>query len=457
MNAIWLTIVFAAFVAAALTDRMEAIGQAAFDSARTSVTLAIGLVGAMALWLGLMRVLRDGGLLHQLARAVKPVMVRLFPDVPSDHPAISAMIMNLAANVLGLGNAATPLGIKAMQELDSINPRKGVASDAMVLFLAINTSSLTMVPVTAIAIRDSLGSAQPGAIILPTIFATTCTATTAIILAKWFSRWKLFAPPVAAAVPVDAVAPGAAAAATAVPEEAALPQLPPARPILGGRTTVRRAFTIAVGVALLGAALYWAVTATLTSVDGCRLAQAGHVGSCLAGELGKQISVLVIPGLVVAMLLYGVSRGVTAYQSFVTGAKEGFEVAIRIIPYLVAILVGVGMLRASGALDGLVALLRPVVEPLGMPAEALPMALIRPLSGSGALGVMTETMKAHGPDSLIGHIVSVINGSSETTFYVLAVYFGAVRITRIRHALAAALLADAMGVVASVFICRMIF
>lgn len=455
MNAIWLTIVFAAFVAAALTDRMEAIGQAAFDSAKGSVTLALGLVGAMALWLGLMRVLRDGGLLHQLARAVRPLMVRLFPDVPSDHPAISAMIMNLAANVLGLGNAATPLGIKAMQELDAINPRPGVATDAMVLFLAINTSSLTMVPVNAIAIRDSLGSTHPGVIILPTIFATTCTAITAVILARWFARWKIFAPP--AAIETTGAAPVAQATPFAAPEEAALPSLPPAKPILGGRTTWRRVVTIVVGISLLGSAMYWGVLTTLASVDRCQLDQAGHVGSCLVGQLGKQISVLVIPGLIVAMLLYGVSRGVTAYQSFVTGAKEGFEVAIRIIPYLVAILVGVGMLRASGALDGLVALLRPLVEPLGMPAEALPMALIRPLSGSGALGVMTETMKTHGPDSLIGYIVSVVNGSSETTFYVLAVYFGAVRVTHIRHALAAALLADLMGVVASVFICRMIF
>jgi spore maturation protein B len=230
----------------------------------------------------------------------------------------------------------------------------------------------------------------------------------------------------------------------------------PSPSLLWGQTTRRRALTIALTAAVVGGALLWAVQDVGLLVSDCDYAREPAL-RCVGMGLLRSLGVLLIPLLMIALLLYGLGQGVRVYGSFIEGAKEGFETAIKIIPYLVAILVAVAMLRASGALDAFIALLRPVVEPLGMPAETLPMALIRPLSGSGALGVMTETMKVHGPDSLIGLIVSTINGSMETTFYVVAVYFGAVRVTRVRATIAAGLLADLTGIVAAVFICRMMF
>jgi len=469
VNVIWFALLLIAFVAAAMTGRMEAITQASFDSAKASVSLAIGLVGAMALWLGLMRVAQDGGLSRQIARGLRPIMTRLFPEVPADHPAMSAMIMNFAANMLGLANAATPLGIKAMIELNKLNRQKGTATNAMALFLAINTSHVALLPTGVMAIRSSIGSTSPGAIIVTTWFATACSTIVAITVAKLFSRLPVFA--------VKA-APDDAKPADGEEEEAASPDVgeiveeafgeveaPPSAPVLWGQSTRRRVLMIAVSAVLAFAVCYWLgteawsrVSAVLEggAVAGSVVADDSLARRLVAVSIG-QMSLLVIPGLMLAILVYGVGRGVKVYQSFIEGAKEGFDVALKIIPYLVAILVAVGMLRASGALDGFIALLRPLVEPLGMPAEILPMALIRPLSGSGAMGVMTETMQTYGPDSMIGKMVSTISGSTETTFYVIAVYFGAVGVTRIRHALPAGLVADFTGVVASVFICRLMF
>ncbi|MEO5340281.1 MAG: spore maturation protein [Magnetococcus sp. MYC-9] len=399
---------------------MQLLTQGMLEAATTAVNLAMGLIGSMALFLGLIKVAERGGLLTILARLIRPLMVRLFPEVPADHPAMGAMILNIAANALGLGNAATPFGIRAMHELNRLNPHKGTASDAMALFLAINTASITLVPSSVIAVRASLGSQEPAAILPTTLFATICATVAAIIGARILQRWFPM-PQTPAAEPTD------------IPQDAAT--TPPAE--------------------------------TLASADGdgyptwvCLTAMGLLLGLIpLTILYGKQFSVWVIPGMVVGFLGFGMLRGVAVYEAFVEGAREGFEVAVRIIPYLVAILVAVGMFRSSGALGHLVQWLSPLTTPLGLPAEALPMALLRPFSGSGAYGVMTSIMQdpAIGPDSYIGMLVSTIQGSTETTFYVLAVYLGAVQVRQMRHTLAAALTADVAGLAAAVLICSILF
>lgn len=397
---------------------MEALSGAMVDSAGGAVELAIGMVGVMTLFLGLMKVAEKGGLLTILARLIRPLMVRLFPDVPPDHPAMGAMILNLAANALGLGNAATPFGIKAMQELDTLNSDKGTASDAMVLFLAINTSSVTLLPTGVIALRAAAGSSDPAAILPTTLFATIGSTAVAILAARFYARLK---------------STGLRAAGES--RQNGLPEKPGARE------------TSPLDEAGTAYPLWVSVTALLA------LASLIPV----AVIYGRSFSPWILPSLMTGFLCFGLVQGVSIYDVFIEGAQEGFQVALRIIPYLVAILVAVGMLRASGALDMLVNALGQVTGPLGLPAEALPMALMRPLSGSGAYGILASIINdpAMGPDSYIGYLVSTLQGSTETTFYVLAVYFGAVQIRRSRHALAAALTADAAGIVFAVIACRL--
>jgi spore maturation protein SpmA len=419
MNGIWLGMVVASVLTAAFTGQMAAVSAASIESAKAAVTLALGLIGVMAFWLGLMRVVQEAGLLHALARGLRPVMTRLFPDVPPDHPAMSAMIMNIATNMLGLGNAATPFGIKAMLELDRLNPVRGVATDAMALFLAINTSNVALAPLGVIALRASLGSGNAAGIWLPTLVATTFSTVCAVLVAKGLQRLY---------PPVTAYAPAATAATPTV--EAEEPGLPAER---GTRAV---GCVLALGtVALLAGAFVWFVLQGLGRSE---------TAGALVREAGTS---WLLPVLIVSMLLYGVAKGVSVYDAMIEGAKEGFQVAVRIIPFLVVIIVAVGMLRASGLLDRIVGTVGPVTNAIGFPAEALPMALLRPLSGSGAYGVMAEIMQSLGPDSPVGYLVSVLQGSSETTFYVLALYFGAVGVTRLRHALAAGLLADLAGVI----------
>jgi len=388
---------------------MAALGTAMIDAAGGAVTLAIGLVGVMALFLGLMKVAEEGGLLVVIAKTVRPLMVRLFPEVPADHPAMGAMIMNMSANVLGLGNAATPFGIRAMEALDKLNPVKGTASNAMVLFLAINTSSVTILPTGVIALRAAAGSVDAAGIVPTTLFATLCSTTVAIIAVKLLQgRWPM--PPAEA---VDTAAPVEEMAAEMLPDHASA------------------AYPLWVSVAVLAGI---AALVPLTVLH------------------GRAVAPWIIPGLMTGLLLYGAVKRVSIYECFVEGAKDGFQVALRIIPYLVAILVAVAMFRASGALDLLIRPLGTVTEAFGLPADALPMALLRPLSGSGAYGILASIIQdpAIGPDSFTGYLVSTFQGSTETTFYVLAVYFGAVGIRRIRHALVAALLADAAGIAGAV-------
>ncbi len=397
---------------------MEALSTAMVESAKGAVELAIGLVGVMTLFLGLMKVAEAGGMLTILARLIRPLMVKLFPDVPADHPAMGAMILNLSANALGLGNAATPFGIRAMQELDKLNPRHGTATNAMALFLAINTSSVTLLPTGVIALRAAAGSADPAAILPTTLFATICSTTAAIIAAKLYCRWS----------PVE----------TAPDEIHRESSTEATEPIIDRNDGEGNAYP------------YW-VSITALSLLVAMIP--------LTVLYGRFISPWIIPGLMVFFLGFGMIRGVKVYEELVEGGKEGFQVALRIIPYLVAILVAVGMLRASGALDLIVNYIGPLTSKIGIPAEALPMALLRPLSGSGAYGIMAALINdpAIGPDSYTGYLVSTLQGSTETTFYVLAVYFGAVQVRRIRHSMAAALTADLVGIGCAVLACLYLF
>ncbi|WP_151704611.1 nucleoside recognition domain-containing protein [Nitrincola alkalilacustris] len=396
---------------------MEALSSGMVSSAGGAVELAIGLVGVMTLFLGLMKVAEAGGLLTIIAKLIRPLMTRLFPEVPPDHPAMGAMILNMSANALGLGNAATPFGIRAMQELDKLNQQPGTATNSMALFLAINTSSVTLLPTGVIAIRAAAGSADPAAILPTTLFATICATIAAISAAMLFRRF----------FPV-------------VPDPAAMKI---ERPWVNendadARTSDTSAYPVWVSVLALGS-----IVAMIP----------------LMVVYGRAVSPWIMPGLMVGFLLFGALRGVRIYEVFVEGAKEGFQVALRIIPYLVAILVAVGMFRASGAMDVMVNMIGGITARFGLPAEALPMALLRPLSGSGAYGIMASIINdpAIGPDSYVGYLVTTLQGSTETTFYVLAVYFGAVQIRRMRHTLAAALTADVVAVIAAVAICSYLF
>lgn len=344
---------------------------------------------------------------------------------------MGAMILNIASNVLGLGNAATPFGIRAMQHLNALNPIKGVASNPMVLFLAINTSSVTLLPTGVIALRAASGSSDPAGIVPTTLFATLCSTVVAITLAKTCQRWW----PVSGtgAEESRAVAPPAAdRQADDIPQAEAHGDAELAAVADPATDSPAWASILALTlvVLLIPATIIW----------------------------GQSVAPWIIPGLVVGLLLFGATHGVRVYEAFVDGAREGFQVAVRIIPYLVAILVAVGMLRASGALDLLIGPLSAATSRIGLPGEALLMGLLRPLSGSGAFAFLASVLNdpAIGPDSYTGYLVSTIQGSTETTFYVLAVYFGAVGIRRMRHAVVVGLAADAAGVAASVLICSIL-
>ncbi len=404
MNIVFYGLVLASFLSALLFSTPAEVGKAALDSAKSAVELAIGLVGYIALFLGLMKVVEEAGGLRFMARLIQPVLVRLFPDVPPDHPAMGAMVMNLAANALGLGNAATPFGLKAMKELNELNAEKGTATNAMVLFLAINTSGLALLPTGIIGLRALNGSADPAAIFPTTLMATGISTACGIIGAILLSRLPFFR-----------------SAPAQVEADLAVRQ-------------ARQVSTSFVGDVLPLAAFLGLLFGLVAVVY----------------RFGEAASAWILPGLILLMLTVGVVRGVKVYEVFVVGAREGFALAVGIIPYLVAILSAVGMLRKSGGLEAVTGFLGQFTGPLGLPAEALPLALLRPLSGSGSFGITAELVQTHGPDSYVGNLVSTMNGSTETTFYVLAVYFGSVGVTRLRHAVPAGLFADLMGVVGSV-------
>ena len=424
-----------ALVSGALTGRLDEVGRAATQGARDAVDVGIGLLAGMVLWLGLVRVLQAGGFLAVLTRAVRPLLRRLFPDVPADHPALGFMTLNIASNAMDLGNAATPFGLKAMRELETLNPRPGVATDAMVLFVAINTASVTLLPGQVIALRAALGSSAPGSIVIPALLATLVSTAVAVLLARVLARHFPIRDEAAAVI--------STAEATAAPAVEVAPDMAPPVP----PSRLRRWLALVFGAAVMASVLvaFWHRAHDATE---------GAPGwwPALKDASGGWL----LPIVVAAVVLWGLGRGVAVYEKAVEGGREAFDVTLRILPYLVMILVATGMLRASGALDLLLQTVAPVAAWLHIPPEAVPMGFVRSLSGAGARGFAAELMKVHGPDSFVGNVVSVILGSTETTFYVLAVYFGAVKIRVSRHALLACLASDAVGVVASAWACRLV-
>lgn len=430
MGLIFLFLIAIAVLLGVATGRADALTTACLGSARDAVEISIRLVGVMAFFLGLTEVVQRAGLMQALARGLRPLFRWLFPDVPDGHPALGAMTMNMAANMIGLANAATPFGIKAMKELDTLNGRKGVSTDAMCLFLAINTSNVALFPSGTIGLRASVDSADPAGIIATTLLATSFSTLVAIFAAKLYSKLPAFRrqrPPLASTESLAGDVPDEGLAEVAGP--------------VGAWTPWKAWASLGVLALFVASAVRYVTLRPGGAED--------------PGALAWTLR-LVLPFVILAALLYGWARGVAVYEALVEGAKEGFQVAIRIIPFLVAILVAVGMFRASGALDAIVGAIGPALASLGFPAEALPMALLRPLSGSGAMGVMVDTMRSAGPDSFVGYLVSTMQGSTETTFYVLAVYAGAVGVRRLRHAMPACLTADAAGIVGATVACHLL-
>lgn len=413
LNYVWLLLIAVGVITAVFTGNIKQITDSAFASAGTAVDIALGLIGIMTLWLGFMKIAEEAGLVSYLARAIKPVSKRLFPTVPHDHPAIGAMMMNVAANWLGLANAATPFGIKAMEQLQSLNDKKDTASNAMIMFLALNTASITLIPMTIIGVRVSLGSKHPTEIIGTTIFASFMATVVAVLTVKLFETFES-----------------------------------------GNGGIINRLKSSWKGWAIFSALILLLI---VLLQSGIAPALAALFPPDFFRTLITTISDWAIP--VVLILIPGIAffKKVKVYEVFVDGAKEGFQVAVRIIPFLVAILVAIGIFRASGAMDVFVKLLSPFTTLIGMPADVLPAALMRPLSGSGTLGIITELIETHGPESFAGRLASTIYGCTETTFYVIAVYFGAVQVKKTRYAVPAGLIADAAGVLAAVFICRLVF
>jgi spore maturation protein SpmA len=407
LDRIWTGFFLVAFVVAVFQSLV--LGQtgvwadmvaATFDLAKTAFEIALGLTGVMCLWLGIMKIGERGGAVDLLARLFGPLLRRLFPSIPSGHPATGSIVMNMAANMLGLDNAATPLGLKAMGELQELNPEPDTATNDQILFLVLNTSAVTVIPVAIFTYRATLGAADPTDVFLPLLIATTCSTLAGLVVTSAVQRLRLWDPVVLAYV--------------------------------GGL------------VALVGGMVVY-----FSQLD--------------RETMQRQSSLLsnfTIFTVIIAFMVLALRRKVSLYESFVEGAKEGFGVAVGIIPYLVAMLVAIGVLRASGTLDLLLDAVRWAVTAVGLDArwvDGLPTALVRPLSGSGARGMMIETMETHGPDSFAGRLVSVIQGSTETTFYVLAVYFGSVGVRRTRHAVGCGLAADLAGIVGAILATYLFF
>ncbi|MBE2283408.1 MAG: nucleoside recognition protein [Prosthecobacter sp.] len=468
LNYIWSFLILAGLCAAALFGNISGdtgVVAAILSKSKAAVMdIALPLAGLMIFWLGVMRVMEKAGLLELAARALSPVMRRLFPDVPADHPAMSAMIMNLAANMLGLGNSATPLGLKAMTHLQELNPNKQTASNAMVTFLAMNTAAFTLVPMTAINYLNAARVKGAHQIIMPTILATACTVVTAVVAAKLYGRLPLFA-----IQPDDHSETGAKTTETAM---AGAGSISPKRKawliallvIFGACATLEFLPATARETVLRSSGLDQVVVqAKQKAVPALKpSASAPADADAPAAEpVWKRLmnggSGLAIPIMLVVTLGVGLAKGVKVYEEFVEGAKEGFAVATRIMPFLVAMLAALAVFSSSGALLLLEYVLRPLLSFIGFPVELLPMALMRPLSGSGSLGVLNDILLRPESTDLLKYTAAIMYGSTETTFYVLAVYFGSVGIRRIRHALAAGLTADVVGLAMAVIIGRMLF
>ncbi len=407
LNYIWLAFFLIAFVIAALKAVIEgdmslfpSLVEAMFDNAKKGFEISLGLTGAMALWMGLLNIGEQSGLIGVVARWVTPFFAKLFPEVPAGHPVMGAMLMNFSANMLGLDNAATPLGLKAMQGLQTLNPEKETASNAQIMFLVINTAGLTLIPVSVMALRLQAGSANPSDVFLPSLIGTSVSAISGIIIVSLWQRINL---------------------------------------------------------------LNWVVLGVL----GIFCALLAGLVTLLAGMPEEQLSKvsagassLILLVIVVSILTYGMRKGLNVYDHFIDGAKQAFETAVKIIPYILAMLVAIGVFRASGALDYVLQGFAFVAGSLGLDTgfvNALPTGLMKPFSGGGARGLMVEAMKTYGPDSFTGRLVCVLQGSTETTFYVLAVYFGSVGIKRTRYAATAGLLVDLIGIIAAIYLGYLFF
>lgn len=484
LNWIWLGLVVGAVFAAGLNGKLAELPTAAFDAAKNAVmNLALPLAGLMALWLGMMRLAERAGLVAALARLLQPLLRRLFPDVPAGHPALGSMVMNIAANMLGLSNAATPLGLRAMRDLETLNPHPGIATNAMCTFLAINTSSVQIIPATAVAVLAASGSAQPTAIIGTALVATCCSTIAGLVSVKLLEKLPAYRLPTPADVrpelgeasaakgqrDVQSMVCQSAIAQSAVGQSAvgpsAIPQLADGQSPVG-QSAISSGSNASQPAAVFPPLPFFAkVTFGVVLLAFAGLAirlvffPAGAVEPrpITFSSFLETISLLAIPFVFTFFPLAAAVRGVAVYEEFVEGAREGFEVAVKIIPYLVAILAAVGMFRAAGGIDAITGAVGGVFAAVGVPVELLPLILVRPLSGSGALGLFTELAKTHGPDSLLARMGATILGSTETTFYVIAVYFGSVGIRRTRHAVPAGLIADAAGMIAAIAICRLVF
>ena len=407
LNYIWIAFFVIAFVVAAVRlvfmgdyEVFPAMMDSTFTSSKTAFEISIGLTGVLSLWLGIMKIGEKGGVVNVLARLLSPVFTRLFPDIPKGHPATGSIFMNIAANMLGLDNAATPLGLKAMEQMQELNTRKDTASNPMIMFLVLNTSGLTIIPVSIMTYRAQMGAAQPTDIFMPILLATFFSTLAGIVVTSLYQRINLL-----------------------------------------NRTLL---LTLG-GACAVVAAILWA----FSQLDGETM---NRVSTTVASTL--------LMTIIVGFILAGVRKKVNVYDAFIEGAKDGFQTAVRIIPYLIAILVGIGVFRAAGAMDLLIDGIKRGVELCGVNAQwvdAMPTALMKPLSGSGARGMMIDSMTTFGADSFVGRLSCIFQGSTDTTFYVLAVYFGSVGIRYTRHAVACGLLADLAGVVAAIAICYLFF
>ncbi len=453
LNYIWLGLVLLAVIIGGYNGNLDQVTKGGFDMAETAVMkIALPLSAIMTIWLGVMRLAEKSGLVLILARAMRPVMRWLFPQVPADHPAMGAMLMNIAANMLGLSNAATPLGLRAMAHLQKLNHHPGTATNAMCMFLTINTSSVQLIPATAVGILAVAGAANPTSIVGTAFLATICSTAVGIASAKLFEKRGVFR---AGEEPVQPAASDAAGEGDAPMDIF----VEPAKTTKGGKVLL--AFFIAFFTYIFITLVFpnWRLQNLFPNVfpQMSVVKESSPIPQNAFIKVVQAISLLAIPFFLSFFPLYAALRRVKVYEEFVEGAKEGFQVAIRIIPFLVAILTAVGMFRGAGGIDLLTKILRPALDFIHFPTELLPLVLMRPLSGSGSIALVSDLVKNFGPDHLFSLMGATILGSTETTFYVIAVYFGAVGIRRSRHAVAAGLLADIAGVIASIIICRMMF
>ncbi len=407
LNWIWIAFFIIAFVIALVKlvffgdfEVFPAMMDSTFSSSKTAFEISLGLTGVLSLWLGIMKIGEKGGVVNILAKILSPLFTKLFPDIPKGHPVTGSIFMNIAANMLGLDNAATPLGLKAMEQMQELNPKKDTASNPMIMFLVLNTSGLTLIPISIMVYRAQMGAAQPTDIFIPILLATFFSTLAGVIITSLFQKINLL-----------------------------------------NRTIL---LTLG-GAALVVAAIIWGF---------------GQLDSVLMNKVSTSTANILLMTIIIAFILAGIRKKVNVYDAFVEGAKDGFTTAVRIIPYLVAILVGIGVFRASGAMDMLIDGIQWGVEACGGNSDfvgALPTALMKPLSGSGARGMMVDAMTTYGADSFIGRLSCIFQGSTDTTFYILAVYFGSVGIVKTRHAVTCGLLADLAGIIAAIAIAYMFF